>query len=201
VRPVILFEYQDEIVEDRSYTNTTGEAIEQGLLRFRDGGFTDKPFMVKDGFGNESLVYQRQTVIAGYDAERNGEFLPAVVVYYDVLSLNVKIQISAGTDPPSDNQPPNIVMRRIQEGDTFRVGRGVLLGARATDADGTVTSVHFYANGEAACTDSTRPFRCSWQPTETGTYVITAEAVDDAGATATSNGVTVEVVAGRRSRQ
>jgi hypothetical protein len=39
VRPVILFEYQDEIVEDRSYTNTTGEAIEQGLLRFRDGGF------------------------------------------------------------------------------------------------------------------------------------------------------------------
>jgi hypothetical protein len=92
VRPVILFEYQGEIVEDRSYTHTTGEAIEQGLLRFRDGGFIDEPFMVKDGFGNESLVYQRQTVIAGYDANRDGNFLPAVVVYYDALSPNVNIR-------------------------------------------------------------------------------------------------------------
>ena len=90
-RPIILLEYQGEIVEDRSYTNTTGEAIEQGLLRFRDGGFIDEPFMVADGFGNASLVFQRQTVIASYDANRDGNFQPAVVVYYDVLSPKVNI--------------------------------------------------------------------------------------------------------------
>lgn len=90
-RPIILFEYQGEIVEDRSYTNTTGEAIEQGLLRFRDGGFIAEPFMTEDGFGNLSPVYQRQTVVAGYDAKRDRNFLPAVVVYYDVLSPKVRI--------------------------------------------------------------------------------------------------------------
>ena len=50
-----------------------------------------EPFMTADGFGNLSPVYQRQTVIAGYDANRDGNFLPAVGVYYDVLSPKGKI--------------------------------------------------------------------------------------------------------------
>lgn len=111
------------------------------------------------------------------------------------------VSISVGTEPPSDNEPPEIIMRRPRDGATFVVGRRVLLGARATDADGRIESVNFYANGSAVCSDDTRPYRCRWQPTETGTYAISAEAVDDAGAKAIAAGITLEVVETDRRRR
>ena len=66
------------------------------------------------------------------------------------------------------------------------------LSAGAADADGTVSHVDFYANGILLGSDTTSPFSYTWDDPADGTYVMTATATDDEGATTTSEPRTIE---------
>ena len=74
----------------------------------------------------------------------------------------------------------------------------ILLSAGAADADGTVSRVDFYANDILLGSDTTSPFSYTWDDPADGTYVMTATATDDEGATTTSEPRTIER---RRNRQ
>jgi chitinase len=65
--------------------------------------------------------------------------------------------------------------------------------ATATDGDGTVAAVEFFANGQSIGTDTSSPFSVSWTNVPAGTYSITAIARDDDGATTTSSPVGITV--------
>ena len=72
------------------------------------------------------------------------------------------------------------------------------LSANATDTDGTVNRVDFYANGVLLGSDTTSPFSYTWNDPADGTYALSAVATDDDGATTTSDPVTVQRVRNRR---
>jgi hypothetical protein len=61
----------------------------------------------------------------------------------------------------------------------------------ASDADGTVARVDFYANGTAIGSRTAAPWSITWNAVNTGTYTITARATDDRGDTTTAAGVAV----------
>ena len=80
-------------------------------------------------------------------------------------------------------------------GANFSLGNAVPVVATATDLDGTVTQVAFFANGTpiAGCVDTTAPYECSWTPTTLGTHSLTAQATDTASAAKLSELVNVTV--------
>jgi uncharacterized membrane protein len=100
--------------------------------------------------------------------------------------------VAGGPPPPAENAMPTVALTSPLEGQSFIAPAAVPLAADASDADGSIASVAFYANGNLIGT-ATAPHAISWQNVQAGTYALTALATDDAGATTTSSVVYVTV--------
>jgi hypothetical protein len=102
----------------------------------------------------------------------------------------------------SSNRGPVIALTSPATGGVFRVGTGTTLLATASDPDGTIASVQFFANGVLLGT-ATSPtggsYRIQWSPTSEGVYRLSASALDNSGTTTSSSAATVLVVASNGS--
>jgi regulation of enolase protein 1 (concanavalin A-like superfamily) len=76
----------------------------------------------------------------------------------------------------------------------------VPISVAASDPDGTVVRVDFYAGDALIGSSSSAPFTFTWQATTSGTYALRASAVDNAGASSTSAQVQVQIVAAAPQR-
>lgn len=94
------------------------------------------------------------------------------------------------------NQAPTVALTSPGNGSSARVGAGVSLSATAGDADGTITSVQFFANGLSVGTDNTPPYTAQWTPGAEGIYRLTATALDNSGTATPSSTITVVAVSG-----
>jgi hypothetical protein len=70
------------------------------------------------------------------------------------------------------------------------------VAASATDPDGTIARVEFYAGTTWLTSDYSAPYGFSWSSVAAGTYSIRAVAYDNANASATSTASTITVSAG-----
>ena len=93
------------------------------------------------------------------------------------------------------NTAPVVSITSPVTGATFVAPASMNVSAVATDSDGSVTSVEFFANGTSLGSDAAAPFTVAWGGVGAGTYVLTAIATDNTGATATSASVTITVTA------
>ena len=93
-------------------------------------------------------------------------------------------------------RPPSVSITSPANGATFVEGATVTLTAVASDVDGFVTSVEFFANqskiGDGVQT-SPGVFRLTVQNAPAGTYTVTARATDNEGRSSVSAPVTVTV--------
>jgi hypothetical protein len=87
--------------------------------------------------------------------------------------------------------PPVVALTNIWPGQSFPLNMDLTLAALASDSDGSVAVVEFYANGSKIAQASMTPFVARWRPTTPGTYTLTARAVDNVGVAGTSAPVTV----------
>ena len=62
----------------------------------------------------------------------------------------------------------------------------ITINAAASDSDGTITRVDFYAGGTLLGSDTSSPYSFNWTGVAAGTYSLTAVARDDDGASTTS---------------
>ena len=95
---------------------------------------------------------------------------------------------------PGPNSPPSVQVTSPADGANFTAPATIGLGATASNLDGSVTQVAFYAGSSLVGTDTTSPFTASWTNVPVGNYSLTAVATDNAGASTTSGAVTVGVV-------
>lgn len=95
------------------------------------------------------------------------------------------------------NLPPLASFTAPTSGSVIRAGSSVTLAASATDPDGTVASVQFFANGVLVGAPitalGTGGYRQVWTPAAEGVYTLTASAIDSSG-DATNASATVLVV-------
>ncbi len=95
------------------------------------------------------------------------------------------------------NQSPTVVLTSPANGAVVTAGLATTLSASASDPDGTVRDVQFFANGgslgAAVTVRTSGSYRQQWNPDVPGIYTITATATDNSGA-ATSTTATVLVV-------
>jgi uncharacterized repeat protein (TIGR03803 family) len=103
-----------------------------------------------------------------------------------------------GAAPPPGNTPPTVSLTAPAAGTTLPPPANFTLQATASDTDGTVAEVAFYANGTLLGKDTTSPYSFAWTGVPLGSYTLTAVAKDNAGATTTSAARTVTVSTGTR---
>ena len=89
---------------------------------------------------------------------------------------------------------PEVTITNPSSGATQTVGTPVTISANASDADGSVAKVEFYANNTLVGTDSTAPFSYNWTPTTNNqSYTIGAIAEDNEGNRTTATTVDIFV--------
>ncbi|MFM7023179.1 MAG: Ig-like domain-containing protein [Flavobacteriales bacterium] len=92
------------------------------------------------------------------------------------------------------NVSPTCVITAPANHSVFASPATINITATATDTDGTVSKVEFYNGNTLLQSDATFPYSYSWPNVAPGTYIITAVATDNKGATTTSVADTIEVI-------
>jgi len=90
--------------------------------------------------------------------------------------------------------PPNISLSAPSETELFRSGTNITLSANATDPDGKVVRVDYYAGTNWLGFASTPPFKVQWNNVPVGKYSLVAMATDNAGAATISAAIQFTVV-------
>ena len=78
-------------------------------------------------------------------------------------------------------------------GATYTAPASIALSASATDANGTIARVEFYAGTTLLNTDTSAPYTYTWSSVAAGTYGVRAVAYDNAGASGSSATATITV--------
>ena len=157
-------------------------------LRFYVGGVLIRSAPGAHTTTNVPLLFGRWTPAAEY---WNG-LIDEVRIYGRGLS-QAEIQADMGGAGTAPNVPPTVSLTTPVGGATFTAPSTIAIAATATDSDGTVAKVDFYAGATLVGTDTTSPYAFNWTGVGAGTYVIKAVATDNAGASTTSATRTVTV--------
>jgi len=91
------------------------------------------------------------------------------------------------------NTLPTVAITSPADGSNFVLGSSVTVNATAADADGSVSSVEFFANGVSIGVDNTAPFTANYNAASAGTITLTAVATDNSGGQTTSAGISIIV--------
>ena len=101
----------------------------------------------------------------------------------------------SATIAPPPNVPPTVSLTAPSGGSVFNPGAAVTVRATASDTNGSVARVEFYAGTQLIASDATNPYEVTWTAGPVGPYSLTAVAVDNQNASTTSTAVPVSVVA------
>jgi len=163
--------------------------------------------LVATASGGNGPIAQVQFFVNGAPVEAadstapySANWTPAAAGTYTLLAVATDSAGISATSAPltvtiTGNLPPTVAITNPASGTTVNAGSVVSLNAAASDADGTVASVRFLANGNVVATAAAAPFIGAWTPTAAGTYTIVAQAVDNSGNVTNSNSITVTVAA------
>lgn len=75
--------------------------------------------------------------------------------------------------------PPAVTLTTPQDGSVVLAGSDINVTAQASDPDGSITSVEFFANGASLGVDTQAPYSAQWSATLVGSNSIKAMATDD----------------------
>jgi hypothetical protein len=93
------------------------------------------------------------------------------------------------------NQPPTVAITEPADGMSFTAPATIAVSASASDVEGELARVDFFAGSMAIGTVTTAPYSIAWSEVPEGSYTLTAVAVDADGASTTSAPVVVTVTA------
>jgi chitinase len=126
--------------------------------------------------------------------------MPATVYVGLAVTSHDPSYISTGTfsnvvvsAPTHTNAPPTVAIIAPVAGTILPAATSLAVTAAASDSDGTVNRVDFFANGTPIGTSTAAPFITTWPNVAAGTYSLTAVAIDNGGGAATSPGVLITV--------
>ena len=97
------------------------------------------------------------------------------------------------TTTDSNNAAPTVSLTSPASGTPYTAPASVQLSATASDSDGSISKVDYYAGTNLIGTATTSPYNASWSNVSSGNYTITAVATDNQGTTTVSSGVPITV--------
>jgi hypothetical protein len=121
-----------------------------------------------------------------------GYYMLFLVNSAGVPSVAPILSVAAPALPPPDT-PPTVQITAPANGATFPFKSNVTITASASDSDGTIQKVEFFAGTTKLGETATAPYSFTWNRAGPGTYALTARATDNAGLATTSAAVTITV--------
>ena len=120
-----------------------------------------------------------------FAADSTNQFLTVTYVMETVLPLhefdgNVTLQAAALTASNANNLP-FITLTSPVEGTSVTAPTNLTLSATASDVDGFISRVEFYAGTDKLGEATIAPYSITWSNPPPGIYAITARAIDDLG--------------------
>ena len=100
---------------------------------------------------------------------------------------------TARTVTVASNAAPQVTLTAPVAGQSFAYGAPIALAANASDADGSIAKVEFFAGTTRLSTDTSAPYAFNWNNATVGTHSITARATDNLGTATTSPPASVTV--------
>jgi len=95
------------------------------------------------------------------------------------------------------NESPEVSITYPEQGETvpYNTIDPVIIEVDASDSDGSVVKVEFFANGDKVAEDTTGydGWQGPWHPVSDGDFTLTARAMDDEGASATSDAIDITI--------
>jgi len=163
-----------------------------GLRDFQVQYWTGSAWQTVPGgtIANNNLVWRRITFSALTTTKIRVLVTNALASYSRITEVEA-IGAAVSTTPPT------VALTSPANGAVFTAPATVPLAATASDSDGTIARVDFFANGTQVGTDSTPDgtgaYTASWTGVGAGSYSLTAVATDNLGAQTTSapRGITV----------
>ncbi len=112
--------------------------------------------------------------------------------HFDQFILSTSPSLGLGVCTGASNLPPTVSYIAPTPNNNATISGSVTLAANASDADGTIAEVSFTYNGPQSgliSQDMVSPYSTPWDTTSVpdGTYVLTAIAKDNLGATTTTS--------------
>ena len=144
--------------------------------------------------GTTLLVYD---VVAPYSFDWTptaaGTFVITAKAYDTDDGVTTSQSVTVNVVPSPDNTPPTVTITSPANNATVSRLSGTTIRANASDSDGAIIKVEFFAGSTLLGTDTAAPYSFVWRPAGRGTFTLTARAYDDDGALTTSAPVTVRV--------
>ena len=103
------------------------------------------------------------------------------------------LSLLAVAAPRVTNKAPTASISSPSASSRFLLGNAITITANASDSDGQIARVEFYAGKTLLGSDAAAPFALAWVPGKTGNYSLKAVAVDDKGAKGNSALVSVSI--------
>ncbi len=89
------------------------------------------------------------------------------------------------------NNPPSVALTNPAASSAFILPTNIVLGASASDNDGTVLKVEFFADGNLLGQSTSPPYSFVWTNAHSGIHSLMAVATDDAGTTTASSAIVI----------
>ena len=99
------------------------------------------------------------------------------------------LQVTTG----DDNRAPSVSLTAPANGTPFTAPANIQLTATASDSDGVVSKVEFYAGTSLIGTATSAPYSATWSNVASGNYQLFAVATDNSGAVTTSTSASITV--------
>ena len=139
-----------------------------------------------DSTGTIALV-ANQSYDIQMDYYENGGGAVARLYWSSTSQAQEIIPSSRMTVPPPPNIPPAVTLTAPGDGAAFLTGDAIALNASASDADGSIARVEFWADGVKLGEDTSAPYLWSWPgPRAIGPHALWATAFDNGGASTSS---------------
>jgi endoglucanase len=100
---------------------------------------------------------------------------------------------ASASSSPGGNQAPTVGLTSPTAGQTFTAPATVNFAATASDPGGSVARVDFLNGSTVLGSDTTSPYTFAWANVAAGTYSVSARAVDNLGATASTTPISIRV--------
>ncbi len=193
----------EDWVEFRFNVTVAGFYHIRTMVKAIDGSH-DSMFVTIDGDGSTTHTWdtaRASTYIEDYVKNRRGDDPVEVLLdagahvvrfaYRENLMLDV-VELVLDRERPA-NFVPDVSISAPNSGDVFAAGELITVSAAASDSDGEVTLVEFFANGVKIGEDADAPYSIDWDGAESGDISFVAVATDDYGDSASSSAVGISV--------
>src|SRR5262249_6816430 len=94
---------------------------------------------------------------------------------------------------------PSIALTQPPDEATFSAAQDIVLSANATDLDGSVAKVDFFASGFLVGTATAPPYSITWSNVSVGNYLLLARATDNIGHGANAAARNIRAINGEAS--